>query len=48
MVYLFNFAVSARSDLGELPIQLWDRYLPDYFDEVIRSLFDLPPLRLVE
>jgi hypothetical protein len=48
MVYLFNFAVSARSDLGELPIKLWDRYLPDYFDEVIRSLFDLPPLRLVE
>lgn len=48
MVYLFNFAVSARSDLGKLPIQLWDRYLPDYFDEVIRSLFDIPPLRLVE
>jgi len=48
MVYLFNFAVSARSELGDLPIQLWDRYLPDYFDEVIRSLFDLPPLRLVE
>lgn len=48
MVYLFNFAVSARSELGELPIKLWDRYLPDYFDEVIRSLFDLPPLRLVE
>jgi hypothetical protein len=48
MVYLFNFAVSARSELGQLPIQLWDRYLPDYFDEVIRSLFDLPPLRLVE
>jgi len=48
MVYLFNFAVSARSDLGDLPIQLWDRYLPDYFDEVIRSLFDLPPLRLVD
>jgi hypothetical protein len=48
MVYLFNFAVSARSELGELPIKLWDRYLPDYFDEVIRSLFDLPPLRLME
>jgi len=48
MVYLFNYAVSARTDLGDLPIKLWDRYLPDYFDEVIRSLFDLPPLRLVE
>lgn len=48
MVYLFNFAVSARSELGELPIKLWDRYLPDYFDEVIRSLFNIPPLRLVE
>ncbi len=48
MVFLFNFAVSPQSELGELPIKLWNRYLPDYVDEVLRSLFDIPPLRLVD
>jgi hypothetical protein len=48
MVYLFSFAVSPQNELGELPIKLWNRYLPDTFDEVIRSLFDLPPMSLME
>ncbi|MBW1808891.1 MAG: hypothetical protein JRJ87_11925 [Deltaproteobacteria bacterium] len=48
MVYLFNFAVSPQIEIGELPIKLWNRYLPDYFDEVMRSLFEIPPLRLVD
>jgi len=39
MEYLFSFAVSFQQDLGELPIKLWNRYLPDYFDTVIRRLF---------
>jgi hypothetical protein len=48
MVFLFNFAVSPQSTLGEPPVQLWNRYLPDYFDEVMRLLFEIPPLRLLE
>ncbi len=48
MVYIFNFAVSPRNELGDLPIKLWTRYLPDYFDETLRSLYDIPPLRLAE
>jgi len=48
MVYIFNFAVSPRNELGDLPIKLWTRYLPDYFDEILRSLYDIPPLRLAE
>jgi hypothetical protein len=48
MMYMFNFAVSPQNELGELPFKLWHHYLPDYFDEVMRSLFAIPPLRLVE
>jgi len=42
MVYLFTFAISPRRELPELPIKLWNRYLPDYFDEVIKDLFEIP------
>jgi hypothetical protein len=42
MEYLFVFPTSDRRELGELPIQLWNRYLPDYFDEVLKQLFHLP------
>jgi hypothetical protein len=48
MAYLFAFPVSARGELGELPIRLWDRYLPDYFDEVLRGLFNIPSVEVLE
>ncbi|MHB8772316.1 MAG: hypothetical protein ACYC7J_15085 [Syntrophales bacterium] len=43
--YLFTFPSSPSScqcELGELPIKLWNRYLPDYFDEVLKQLFHIP------
>ena len=40
--YLFVFPTSDKRDLGELPIRLWNRYLPDYFDEILKQLFHLP------
>jgi hypothetical protein len=40
--YLFVFPDSDNRDLGELPIRLWNRYLPDYFDEILKQLFHLP------
>ena len=40
--YLFAFPASDKRDLGELPIRLWNRYLPDYFDEILKQLFHLP------
>ena len=40
--YLFVFPSSDKRDLCELPIQPWNRYLPDYFDEVLKQLFHLP------
>ncbi|MBW2700287.1 MAG: hypothetical protein JRF33_05670 [Deltaproteobacteria bacterium] len=42
--YLFAFAVSPRTECTDLPIKLWNRYLPDYYDEVIKSLFNIPPI----
>ena len=46
MEYLFAFAVSNRSRIEELPIKLWNRYLPDYFEEVIKALYNIPPTHL--
>lgn len=48
MEYLFTFPAAGRHELGELPVRLWDRYLPDYFDEVRRRLFNRPPVELYE
>ncbi|MHB9099601.1 MAG: hypothetical protein ACYC5X_17480 [Syntrophales bacterium] len=42
MEYLFTFPTSRQRELGELPIKLWNRYLPDYFDEVLKQLFRIP------
>jgi len=40
--YLFVFPVSYQRVLGELPIKIWNRYLPDYFDEILKQLFHIP------
>jgi hypothetical protein len=42
MEYLFTFPTSRQRELGELPIRLWNRYLPDYFDEILKQLFHIP------
>jgi hypothetical protein len=41
MEYLFTFPSSGQVELGELPIKLWNRYLPDYFDDVMKQLFHI-------
>lgn len=46
MEYLFTFPASGRREVGELPLCLWDCYLPDYFDEVLRRLFNVPSVEL--
>ena len=48
MEYLFTFPVSEQLELGEMPIKLWNRYLPDYFDEVLRNLFRVPQSSILE
>lgn len=42
MEYLFLFPASCQLELGELPIKLWNRYLPDTFDEILKRLFRIP------
>ena len=42
MEYLFVFPNSPQQELGELPIKLWNRYLPDDFDEILKRLFGIP------
>lgn len=42
MEYLFVFPDSPQQELGELPIKLWNRYLPDDFDEILKRLFGIP------
>lgn len=41
MRFLFMFPFSATRRLEALPIKLWNRYLPDYFDAVIADLFGI-------
>ena len=39
--YLFTFASFPSKNLYELPIKLWTRYLPDYFEETLRKCYRL-------
>lgn len=48
MEFLFTFPASPRVELGELPIKIWNRYLPDYFEDVVRKLFHVPPDMVME
>ena len=48
MEYLFAYPASSQTQLKELPLQLWNRYLPDYFDEVMKALFDIPSVEVLE
>jgi len=40
--YIFTFPISPQADVVELPIKIWNRYLPDYFEDVVRKLFHIP------
>jgi hypothetical protein len=48
MEYLFTFPSSAKTELRELPVKLWNRYLPDYFEDVLKDLFRIPLRSVVE
>lgn len=48
MEYIFAWGISPRTTISQLPIQVWNQYLPDYFDEVIKHLFQIPSFRELE
>ncbi|MBM4398450.1 MAG: hypothetical protein FJ087_22515 [Deltaproteobacteria bacterium] len=43
MIFLFAYALSARTRIGPMPIKLGGSYLPDYLDSVLRSLYPTGP-----
>lgn len=46
--FLFTFPALPYRRLERLPVRIRDRYLPDYFDEVRRRLFNNPSVELNE
>lgn len=40
--YMFLFTMSPKRTIDAIPIRLWERYMPDTFDEAIKELWDLP------
>lgn len=46
MKYMFTFPFSPQLGIRELPLRIWNRYLPDYFEDVMRKLFQLAPVRI--
>lgn len=39
MDYLLNLCLSDITEVSDLPIKLWVRYMPDYFEQLHRELF---------
>ncbi|MBM4272349.1 MAG: hypothetical protein FJ139_09395 [Deltaproteobacteria bacterium] len=48
MEYLFTFPSSSRIEIGDLPIKIWNRYLPDYFEQVLWELFRIPRYNVLD
>ena len=48
MEFLFTFPASSRIEIDELPIKLWNRYLADYFDSVLKDLFRIPTVDILD
>lgn len=48
MEYIFACGISPRTHIEDIPIHLWNQYMPDYFDEVIKDLFNIPNFREIE
>lgn len=40
--YLFQFAISPKTNLKDIPIKLWGKYFPDYFEILKRGLYGIP------
>ncbi len=42
--YMLQLALSPKIESRSLPIKMWGQYLPDYFSQIIWSLFSLQPM----
>ncbi len=41
--YIFALSVSKKTHIDSIPVKLWNRYLPDYFEGVVMGLYNIPP-----
>tara|TARA_B100000609_G_C17220855_1_gene439945 strand:+ start:1079 stop:2323 length:1245 start_codon:yes stop_codon:yes gene_type:complete len=48
MEFMFACGISPKTRIDDLPIKVWIRYMPDYFDEVLKDLFQIPRFREIE
>lgn len=39
--YIFQFAISPKTNIKEIPIKLWGKYFPDYFEILKRGLYGI-------
>jgi hypothetical protein len=42
--YMFLFTMSPKRGIDEIPIKLWESYMPDSFDEAVKLLWDIDAL----
>ncbi|MFH1491677.1 MAG: hypothetical protein ABII06_22425 [Pseudomonadota bacterium] len=45
--YLFAVGLSPATEIGEIPIKIWGRYLPDTLSHQIRELYQMPEYSLI-
>jgi hypothetical protein len=48
MEFIFSCGISPCTNIDDIPIKVWNQYVPDYFDEVVKRLFEIPTFREVE
>ncbi len=48
MEYIFACGISPKTHIDEIPIKTWGRYMPDFFDEILKDLFNIPTFREIE
>lgn len=48
MRFMFLFPFSGRGHLEALPVKIWHRYLPEYFDAVVAELFQIANYGILE
>ncbi len=46
--WAFAFALSNQRDVQEIPIKLWVSYMPEYYDMVFRTLYNIPYSTAIE
>ena len=41
-LYMFHFCTSPVTEIENVPIKLWNKYMLDYMDVILRALMQVP------